>query len=89
MRQARGDAAAEIACVPGPTFDCCNGDNTPLSRGSEQLTARHLPPAVTAASSVVAVPPERPFRADFRSATQDGSAVAEVPLYTLLATLLI
>ncbi|HVS64641.1 MAG TPA: hypothetical protein VMT85_14190 [Thermoanaerobaculia bacterium] len=89
MGQGRGDVAAEIACAPGPTFDCCNGNNTPPSRGSEQLAARQLPPAVTGVSSTLLVPPERPFRVDLGGATDAWSPAAEVPLYTLLATLLI
>ena len=89
MRQGRGNAAAEAGCVPAPTFDCCSGNNTPLSRGSEQLTARQLPPAITAASGALSVPPERPFRAEFGGAAEAWSPAAEIPLYTLLATLLI
>ena len=89
MRQGRGHAAAEVACIPGPTFDCCSGSNTPPSRGSEQLTARQLSPAITAAIGAVLVPPERPSRAEVGGASEARSTAAEIPLYTLLATLLI
>lgn len=87
MRDARGSGKA--LCIPGPTFDCCNGNNTPLPRGSDELGTRHLPPAVMVGPSLNPVPPARRIRVDLGRAAEAGSANADVPLYTLLATLLI
>lgn len=88
MRQARAGTGAEIDCVPGPAFDCCNGDESPRSRGSEQLSAKQIPAAFSVGTpALVALTVERRAERD-RSLEPLGSA-ADTPLYTLLATLLI
>lgn len=77
-----------MTCVPGPAFDCCEGDGAPAHRLSdEHQTDRQI--AVRSDRPSLPVTTDRnPTRS--ASATDSGiRGATETPLYTLLATLLI
>lgn len=84
----RQSADGEMDCVPGPTFDCCEGDEAPRPGGSEPVAAKHLQAAVAVGAPAVVAPPSPSRRERGRAVEPLGSA-ADLPLYTLLATLLI
>jgi len=89
MREARESAGVEVSCVPGPTFDCCNGDEAPSPSSSDrEFLAKHLPSAasVLASTPTVPAPPDAAAARD-RSAARDPAGT--VPLFTLHASLLI
>lgn len=87
MMQGQRPGAVQRSCAPAPNLDCCKGNKTPPSPSSEQLTVKHLSLAAgygllqPVVSSCFQPEPGRRFEA--------ASSPSEVPLYTLLATLLI
>lgn len=87
MRGNSRPAEAAAPCVPGPTFDCCQGDQAPPS-GSNQpvverlIAASAVPVALAVASAQLAV-------AGIPRAADLGGPGVQIPLYTFLATLLI
>ena len=88
MRQGRTSADGEMDCVPGPAFDCCDGDEAPRPGGSEPVAAKHLEAAVDFGAPAVVTPPS-PTRPERGRAVEPLGSAADLPLYTLLATLLI
>lgn len=87
MRGNIRQAEAAAPCVPGPTFDCCQGDQAPPS-GSHQPVVERL----IAASAVQVAPADAPAQsavAGLPRAADPGGPGLQIPLYTLLAILLI
>ena len=87
MRGNIRQAEAAAPCVPGPTFDCCQGDQAPPS-GSDQPVAKRL---IAASAVPVALPvaPSPSAVAGLPRTADPGGPGLQTPLYTLLATLLI
>lgn len=87
MRGNIRQAESAAPCVPGPTFDCCRGDQAPPS-GSEQPVAKRLigPSELPVA---LAVAPAQSAVAGLPRTANPGGPGLEIPLYTLLAALLI
>ena len=89
MQEAREGAGADVSCVPGPTFDCCDGDEAPSPRSPDrELLAKHLPSAASIVTSMPVIPP-RPHVAGTSHRSALGVSAADVPLFTLHAALLI
>lgn len=89
MQEAREGAGAEVSCVPGPTFNCCDGDEAPSPQSADrELLAKRLPIAASLGTSMPAIPP-RPDLAGAWHGSQRGASAADVPLFTLNAILLI
>lgn len=88
MRQGRTGGDREMDCVPGPTFDCCEGDEAPRPGGSEPVAAKHLQPAA-AVGALAVIAPASPSRRERGRGVEPLGSAADLPLYTLLATLLI
>ena len=88
MRENIRQAEAEAPCVPGPTFDCCQGDQAPPSGGDQQQVVKRL--AGTSAVPVsLAEAPAQPAVTGLIRLSDPGGTGLQTPLYTLLATLLI
>ena len=87
MREARSRTSG-VTCVPGPAFDCCNGDERAPSRGSDELTRQDLGAPIASCRPALVLPTDR-LRFDSERAHEPLGSAAETPLYTLLATLLI
>ena len=87
MREARSRTSG-VTCVPGPAFDCCNGDETAPSRGADELTRHDLGAPIVSPRPALVTPRSR-SRFDSERANEPLGSAAETPLYTLLATLLI
>lgn len=87
MRENIRQAEAEAPCVPGPTFDCCQGDQAPPSGGDQQVVKR-----LNGTSAVPVSLAEAPAQATVASLirlSDPGGTGLQTPLYTLLGTLLI
>jgi hypothetical protein len=88
MQQGRAAATGVIVCVPGPTFDCCKGNSVPTSPGSAQLSFNPLTAAV-AVTLQAGIEPGDYWAADAGRLFEPLGPASHIPLYTLLATLLI
>lgn len=87
MQTAPEGRAADAGCLPGPVFDCCNGDDAPLSRSSAELLTQQL----HGVTSLVLPSPgwiPLPGPSTCLGDSPRGEPAAP-PLYTLLATLLL
>lgn len=89
MQEARQGAGADVSCVPGPTFDCCDGDAAPSPWSSDrEFLVKRLPSAASIVMSMPAIP-SRPDVAGTSHRSEPGVSAADVPLFTLHAALLI
>lgn len=87
MRGNLRQAEAPAPCVPGPTFDCCQGDQAPPSGNDPPVVKRFTDASAVPVALVVA--PAQSALAGFPRTAEPGGPGLQIPLYTLLATLLI
>lgn len=80
--------AEAMTCVPGPAFDCCQGDQAPAQRTFDEGPIQRLI-AVHPDQSPYPAAPRRPPALHPAPSFGTGGAALHTPLYTLLTTLLI